>query len=762
MIRCFNYVGLLLLGMAFLLFLPPAGAQAASAEQVDASVKKAIEFLYQKQENGNWETLQAPKPDGGHDSIEGGQWGGVTGITTYALLAAEQNPRDPRIQKAVDFLSAAKMRGTYAIAARAQIWPYMTTLKNCRDLAQRDLDLLIKGARTKGKGRGMWSYYVDEPNGESADHSASQFALLGVWACVESGATAPDQFWKLQDSLWRQHEMDSGAWAYAYQDSGAWGKPYETMAAAGVASLYITQEKLGIGQASCKPTPNDQNIDRGLNYIAQHLPQDFAAPPEGTWVGGVGPRPTYLLYGVSRLGLASGRRYLGETDWFTVGSDYLIKAQKQDGSWGNTWETALGLLFLTRGGAPIAFNKLEYASAAAPTMAAWNVRPRDLANVTAWMSHQTERRINWQVVNFKTDPADWMDAPILLISGSDELKFGEKDLEKLRKYVEAGGMIVGNSDCSNAKFNASFYKLGQQLFPQFEFGELPDQHVIYTKEQYRRAKWKTKFRVQAMTNGARILMLFCPDADMGKSYQTQALKQKLEHFELAANLYQYMVGTEMRHRGNSIVVKPDAAIKAVKTMKVARLQYKGVWDPEPGAWRRLAAIVHNKDKIDLTIDPVDFATAKLDGFPLAHLTGTQQFELNDAQKAALVAYVNNGGTLLVDAAGGNIEFAGKLEQQIATLFGQPLETLPSDAPFYQLGGKPLNCVYRYYATNFMSDTSAPHLKSIKIKNRLAVIFSAEDLTVGLVGQGMDGIIGYAPETAVEIVRRAVLMTSAGQ
>jgi hypothetical protein len=34
---------------------------------------------------------------------------------------------------------------------------------------------------------------------------------------------------------------------------------------------------------------------------------------------------------------------------------------------------------------------------------------------------------------------------------------------------------------------------------------------------------------------------------------------------------------------------------------------------------------------------------------------------------------------------------------------------------------------------------------MEISNRLTVIFSGEDLSVGLVGQPVDGIVGYVPQ-----------------
>ena len=48
---------------------------------------------------------------------------------------------------------------------------------------------------------------------------------------------------------------------------------------------------------------------------------------------------------------------------------------------------------------------------------------------------------------------------------------------------------------------------------------------------------------------------------------------------------------------------------------------------------------------------------------------------------------------------------------------------------------------------------------MKLKDRLAVIYSPEDLSVGLVGQPIDGIVGYEPRTAAALMANALMNAS---
>ena len=111
------------------------------------------------------------------------------------------------------------------------------------------------------------------------------------------------------------------------------------------------------------------------------------------------------------------------------------------------------------------------------------------------MGKQIERELNWQVVSLKVPVEELHDAPILYIAGDQSLDFSEADIDKLRRFVEEGGLILGNADCGNKVFADSFRKLGGKLFPAYEFRELPVDCVIYTAEQFPRAKWKNPSRV---------------------------------------------------------------------------------------------------------------------------------------------------------------------------------------------------------------------------------------------------------------------------
>jgi len=445
------------------------------------------------------------------------------------------------------------------------------------------------------------------------------------------------------------------------------------------------------------------------------------------------------------------------------------------------------------------------------------------------MGRELEQRLSWQVVSLSHATSDDLhEAPVLYIGGDQAMDFSPADSAKLRLFVEQGGLILGNADCDSANFSRGFLKLGKTLFPQYEFRQLPDTHPIFS-EQFRANNWRTRPSVVGLSNGVRELMLL-PKADLSRAFQAQNSQVRPELFQLADDIVLYSVDTRgLAHKGETYTVAEDATIPVARTLKIARLQYDGNWDPEPGGWRRLAAILHNDRSIALKVDAVKLGDGSLitppaptqsvarpsdkeirqmavkrippavlsaaaaddpdkeqalikaqieaihkeldaaaalravgnANFTIAHLTGTDELKLTDAQREELKKFVEAGGTLIIDAAGGSTTFAASAEQMLRDTFGSDAGQIESpllpDCPIYQQPGRAIDPVeYRQFARSRISNTRTPQLRGIRIGPRLAVIWSREDLSPGLVGEPVDGITGYTPASATDLMTNIVL------
>lgn len=810
------------------------GAAGATPQEVDKAIRKGVEFLYSKQnDKGNWEAVPVAGRDWRKEpsNVNSGQWGGYTSLATYALLDAGESWKDKRVREAVEWLNKAPMTGVYAVALRAQIWQYLPQNSAVKNAAQRDAGMLLSGMKTKGEARGMWNYFVSDANSPRYDHSTSQIALLGVWACSQAGREAPKVFWKEAENAWRSHQNDDGGWSYVYKAQGEQGTTKMSMTLAGVATLFIAQDYVHSDDGiACKGNVFDDRLVKATAWIRDHI---------GEGIGG-----GYNYYAMERVGIASGFKYFGDYDWYRQGAERLVKGQGGDGSWGgaNIPETAFAIIFLSRGREPVILNKFEYDIAGTPpkgykppnppkdaaadakppeTYAAnWCQRPRDVALFTRWMSDVTERKLNWQVISDRAPVDDLHDAPVLYMSGNQKLALPPTTVEKLRQYIEEGGLLFGHPDCGSKEFVDSFVALGKQLFPMYEFRELPADHPIYTRQQYLRKNWKNPPSVLALSNGARELMVTMPNSDPGRYWQQGGYAGKEELFQAMNGIVLYAVDRQnLKYKGGTHIVRADPNAAAGAAIKLARLEYAGNWNPEPGGWRRLAAILQRDKAAQLAVESVKLGEGKLDAATLsiAHLTGTGAFSLTKEQLSELRKFVVNKGVVLCDAAGGDSAFAKGAEEQLVQIIGgSKFEPIPVDdpilavkgedkaaggpvvaaAPIFQPVGQTAEATaqpsgrsilpepttapttqagttvpsprpgeflpgkfpveYRAFARSRLGASQNLRLKGIRFRGRWVVIQSAEDLSTGLVGHPVDGIYGYSPATATEIVRRLVL------
>ena len=746
---------------------PATHARAASPQDVRDAIRRGVAFLYDRQDadGKQWENVDSPNNPTDvktRYTVNGGQWGGRTALATYALLASGEDPRDPRLAKAIAWLRKADTIGNYAIGIRAQVWTFLPPSDENRQAVRRDANLLGKGVAQGGKFRGTWGYIVNQ-NIFRFDMSVSQYGVLGMWACSRE-VEVPRPFWQAVETAWLKVQQPNGGWSYEGDDIPA--RPVSpSITAAGVASLFITQEFLHSDEGlNCRGNISNPAIEAGINYLAGEFPKLVADAPI--------PARHYTLYGIERIGVASGYKYLNDVDWFQTGADYLVRTQAPEGAWngddGPEVVTSFSLLFLSRGAAPVAINKLQYTINPRDKQQEgnWNQRPRDVANATKYVAKQTERDLNWQIINLDVaKDNDLNDAPILYLSGDQTLDFTDEQKAKLRTFVEEGGLILGNADCGRTLFTRSFQKLGQELFKEggYEFRKLPDNSPILVNEQFNASKWRRKVDVLGLSNGARELMLLVPRDDLGRTYQKQDLAQESE-FQFLTNVFLYSVDKQsFKNKGESFVVRPDPGKSPSRTIDVARVKFNGIWNPEPYAWTRLAAVMHNDYDANLNVTAVPLADLGSNKARVAALTGTSTFLIDAAGEKAIKDYVDGGGTLVVDAAGGDGEFASSVEKELVKIFGADAEKelgkpLEAGDPVFSLDGRePLKVAYTNYSREkLLGSLDAPRLRGLKINGRLAVIYSPEDLSVGLMGHPYDGITGYTPATATDLMARIVL------
>lgn len=740
----------------------PAARAAVAPSDVEAALRKAVDFLYKQQKDGHWELVPAPDKSKNVQDPSNGQFTGRTALVLLALLNSGEKPNDPRIQSAVNFVMKNQTQGVYALGLRCQLWLALPKTRETEAAMRNDARILATSFKKDGNGRGMYDYNPTGRGFTPYSHSRAQYAVLGMWAAAQMGLEVPDAYWKLTEDAWKRNQAKDGGWTYMH--------PNETnhpttpgMTTVGVASLFITHEYLRAHEGVlCRGNQTNPAIEKGLAWLTKNI-DAFPNKRPNSWGGRAFVYPT--LYAYERVGAASGLRYFGNVDWYEVGADWTLKAQKPDGSWttsnptphlNSVTDTCFAMLFLAKGRAPIVMSKLQYADPSGKE-GRWNQRSRDVANVTRWIGNLLERELAFQIVNLDVAIEDLAETPLLVISGNEAVNLSDKHKAKLKAYIEAGGTVVANADCSAPAFSQSIKKLGAELFPDYEFSSLPEDDVIFT-EYYPRSKWKTKPPVEVLSNGVRKLILLLPAADPGKSWQIQDARLRPEHFELMADILLYAVDRQgLRYRGERYYLPDDRQAKPSQTVTVARLKYPANWDPEPGGWRQFNNFMIKRLSTAVKTKTVELGKGELKDVKIAHLTGTVGAKLSEAAREEIRKFVQGGGTLIIDVAGGASAFATMAEEELRTIFPDgKLEQLPAEHALYKAGGgTDPEYTYRSYTRKVLGRLSGPRLQGMTVNGRLAVIYSREDLSAGLVGQQVDGIVGYTPESASNLMARII-------
>ena len=769
-----------------------------SDAQIERSIRLGLELLLNQFDPKTYQ-LNRPRVSPEYEALECG----LNALCVYATLQAGLAVNDPRFTRGspwvVGLLEGAKSlradRGRHQVYARSIRALALSVFNREEDRQQLTQDVLTLAY---SHDQGGYRYSAAELDSEMAptrrpqvvagrdwvDHSNTQYGLLGVWTGAEAGIEIPRDYWRAAIDHWTATQALNGGWSYiglmsadakARSRRAANDDIRFSMTAAGAASLFVARQwveeadGLKVGR-----DPFGQPLRAALKLLES---ADLAVevPRSGYW--------GYTLYGVERVGLASGFKFLGDTDWFRVLARQAIDRQRANGGWDDLIESAYALAFLSRGRPPILMNKLRYDRGNDDlSIDFWANRPHDIDYLARFASRQLERPLNWQVVPLARPHTDWLDAPILAIGGSQRLSLREADIAKLRAFVEAGGMIFTNADADapdkNAKdplaqyivsdasdpetsFDRYVSTLAAKLFPEYRFEILPDDQPIYSVLY----KVKPRPKLRGVSNGARLLLVHSL-TDLSRSWQNRNLSDDRFAFELGVNMYLYAAGKQgWRYRLDSPHVPEPGAPSTDVALPIARLKYAGNWSPEPGAWSRFARLFGWKTGYALTLSDIALANLKPGQANVATLTGTAAYTLTPAERARVKAFVEAGGVLLVDDCGGSGAFARAVEPALSALLAPAaFAPLAADHPLLA-GGEPgmADGLQMKLRLGAVERSFTPKLAAIKMlrSGKGAVILCPIDLTSGLLGTQTWAINGYTPEACEAFARNVVLWTADG-
>ena len=110
----------------------------------------------------------------------------------------------------------------------------------------------------------------------------------------------------------------------------------------------------------------------------------------------------------------------------------------------------------------------------------WDPTPQALPSLMKYI--QTNTRLNVQFKREAVPPGstEIFKHPILYITGLRDFKLSDAEVQNLRGYIQAGGLLVADAAAGHRAFDAAFRREIKRVIPDKDLARLPLEHAIYT------------------------------------------------------------------------------------------------------------------------------------------------------------------------------------------------------------------------------------------------------------------------------------------
>ncbi len=768
---CFRPVVIL----AAILLSVPAWQKCSSAQSVDAakvqrSIDRGIAYLRKQQlASGGWR--EYPQYSGG-----------VSSLTTLALLNAGVPSTDPTIVSSLNYLRRLQPDKTYSVSLQTMVY--------CQVGAAADLPWIrrnIKWLAEAQNARGLWGY--DEYFG-TGDPSNTQFALLALAAAVDRGVAVPGEIFERSLQYWQDAQHPSGGWSYGRTE------PVKgSMTCAGIASLIITEGRLAgthssIDDATIRCCGGDDDrpnrVEAGLQWMAAHFSTE-ANPQAG------GRSYYYYMYALERAGRLTGRRFVGNHDWYREGAESLIAKQDSfEGFWrgNNSGEnnpliaTSFALLFLSKGKRQVVVARLDYPGAGEDD---WNRHPDGLRQLVRHVELEWGRDLTWQTINAtNAEVEDLLQTPVLVISGDDTVDLSPPQVDRLRAYVDQGGTILfeaedGDGCGSAAGFRRQVARWCQDWFPDAELEKLPIEHPVwYAERKVDPVSLGDDFWIYGVQACCRTPVFFVPKSLSCRWELSSALFRRRElpapvGAELTAavgvgeNVIAYATGRELKDKLDQryLLTGGSDADQRRGQLELAELELGAGGEDARRALPNAVGMIAETLPIAVAAadESVRFDEETLQDVAVLWIHGRTDFELTEDQRGVLESFLRRGGFVIAGAVCGSEAFAQAFRREFESIDSDvELQVMPPAHPALtkRFGGFDLRSVTirqpdrRGQSLQINRRESHPIIEVARVGLVDNVFFSPLDLSCALESQNSIQCPGYATEDATKILANLLL------
>ncbi|WP_302119617.1 DUF4159 domain-containing protein [Allorhodopirellula heiligendammensis] len=772
----------------------PLSARAEiDAITVQRSIDRGIDYLRKSQtQRGGWREYS------GYNC-------GLTALCTLAWINAGVSRQDPDLVRAMEYLRTFPPQDTYSVSLQTIVFCTVGALEDVPRI-RRNVEWLTELQKPAGaRNAGAWGYTRSRGYG---DQSNSQFAVLALGAAVERGIEVPRPVFEAAAGYWRKMQFPEGGWSY-----GSGLRPSGSMTCAGIGSLIICGSSLSdLSDANvahlncCGGDASDEAVDRGLEYLSRIF--TVGANPGGEMLSYF-----YYLYAVERIGRLSGRRLIGNRDWYREGAERLVSLQDNfQGFWqgGGVVEsnrdvaTSFALLFLAKGKRQVVIARLDHPSlhstgGAAPPAAARRARDPEssslplsgsLHSLVRHVERDWSRELTWQTIaSEQATAADLLKSPVLVITGNQSFEFDPQLRGDLKAYLDQGGTVLfdalaGDGCGDGDAFEQSVTSLCNEWYPQSKLERLPLTHPVWFAEAPADPlAIADDYWIYGIGACCRTPVFYSPrslacrwseggpllrGADLAPGIHAGVVAG----ITLGENILAYATGRELKDKlDNSIsVLADDAPIPTRGAIPIAAGALGAGEEQVNRALPHAATIIREKIAVEvIAVDkPIALTDQSLARVGVLFLTGQTEFELDATSRQALSNYIDREGILLAAPICGNEAFAASFRREVASLVPtEKFEPMASDHPAWttRFGGFDLTNVEIRIpnrtstagkSVKVARRSGAPVMEAIQVNGVDTVFFSPLDLSCALESQNSIQCPGYATADAAKIIAGVIL------
>ena len=410
----------------------------------------------------------------------------------------------------------------------------------------------------------------------------------------------------------------------------------------------------------------------------------------------------------------------------------------------------------------------KYAGGQSAQVADWNLCPDDLAQLMRKAGRWFGLSYGSQPVSLSAFDADPATTPVLFFSGVRSLKIDETQARILRQYLSRGGMIVFDSIAGSPYFYDSAKAVMRQLLPDEPIRLIPLDHPVFhmlsdtSTVKIPRLPKDDKPVFEGIYVGSRIACLVskyglgCGWDDHEVPLLDKAVYYDVESAnKLGINLVAYAIGyaDAARQEARPELFGMVDEKRPTDELVLAQIRHGGAWNVHPGAAATLLRHMRQETALNVSLKRIAVTPGhdSLNGYPFLYLEGLDDFVWDDAAQQALRAFLERGGTLVVNNGLGLSTFDAAVRRELGRLLpGRQLTAISAEQPLFRAVRVVGKVQYTPAVLKAHPELNQPALEGIAFDGDWRVIYSPYDLASAWLGCDYPLAKGYETQSGTDV------------